>query len=317
MVSTVGQNYIGKTLNSGKDSNKRHNNVLILPLGVVAGAASSRLLLEAFKFTNKQYQESLLKSNFSSLEQEIFIDEADRMVKESGILAKGFRGIEIPGRNTLEKIPKTPLSFTKKLEQVFYRIAVPLDKFSKMLLGVFGNTAKDNSYKKAFFSTSKNMVSSEFPEALLHEVGHALDYNKNFITKMLIIIAPISMHVLIPVVIINAMLTKKQNESKKDNKEGNIINRVRNFTHNHIGLTVTTLVVPTLLKEFTASFRAVKFANKSNKMTEIMKQKHTKSLMLAFSTYLIGGALRVLTAEVAVRVKDKIWSYQLKKESQP
>lgn len=403
MENLINQNYSINTVNPSVQKKDKKVDFIKIPVGVAAGTASAWGVRKAFNFIFKRYSKYVTDNlcNLSPQEKEIFINEADRMVEESKIASKGFKGINIIGKRVTKSAcfaPKKTIEFGKilnaqtvvkkinintgeskvnfidflkanspkiskqslkdaidKMPQKLIKLAVDdktmleeaslemqkeisnsiikgslvvklkgissiasglIKKFSNILTGKFAKEDMTSILKYGCFESLTNKIYTQSPSSLLHECGHAINKNKNFITRIPANLAFISGGFLIPAVIINAMFTKKSDETDKDKENSNVLQKIRNFTHNHIGLTVAALFTPTLLEEFLASFRAIKFVNASKEITEAMKKQHNRALKLAFGTYLLGGALLALASEAAVRVKDKIWSYQPKGKAQ-
>lgn len=237
----------------------------------------------------------------------------------AGRLAKGIsceEAFEQMKSDTKKLYSEAPL--IDRLTIMFLKATKPLRKFSQWLYGMYsdGNVAA-HTLKTGAFNSLTNTIYSGRPSSLLHEVGHAINKNGNQLVKMPFRLSFLSSCLLIPLVVINAMFTKKpaipKENDKNQNNNDSSFKKIRNFAHKHVGLTVACLLIPMLAEEAVASFRAVKFVNASKSLGDNVKKQHSKALKLAFLTYLmltvsISGAIKV-----SVLVKDKILAYKKKK----
>lgn len=349
MTKIQNQNYADK---QQKPTLGRH----ILAVG--AGVATGRTIQEVLPYLSKSYLKKFNeKTNYTEFEQEIFIKEADRMVRESGIIKKGFKGIKIIDtskdlfylltlqNNTpkqLEKIPKLssvddnkiPINkaygirisdiknliengtLKQKLFILAAQIAAPFIKTSNFLIGQRLNNRDlyEGMLNGGMFDPLTNQVQVGKLSTALHEVGHAINTNKNFLTRIPLMLNTSIKLILMPAVILNGMFTRKPKASNSEENKRSKIKKMFDFTHKHIGLTVAGLMLPLLAEEAIASHRAIKFAKTSKLMSEGMKKQHIKALKLAYGTYLLGTVIVATTVKLVVSVKDKILEYKSKKQ---
>lgn len=350
MTTIQNQNYTDK---KQKPSLRRH------VLAVGTGIATGRLINEAHPFLLASYKKNFFNSfDFKTNEQEIFIKEADRMIKESEIDKKGFKGIKIIDiskdpfywlnlldnrSEQLEKIPK--LSFVdnnkvpinkayglrisdiknlikngtlkQKLFILTGQIAAPFIITSNFLIGqklINSRDLYEGMLNGGMFDPLTNQVQVGKLPTALHEVGHAINANKNFLTRIPLTLNASIKLILMPAVILNGMFTRKPKALSSEEDKRSKIKKMFDFTHKHIGLTVVVLMTPLLAEEAIASHRAIKFAKTSTLMSEGMKKQHTKALKLAYGTYLFGTVIMAGTTKLVVSVKDKILDYRSKKQ---
>lgn len=324
-------------------------------LAVSAGVATGYAISNVTPFLWMPYEDTFNKnSRLTQQEQEILLIEADRMVEESGISKKGFKGIQVVDISKelgdlfeqkdfkqIEKIPKLKFVYpekesvetflskaSKELENIrsngslkkralnwALKTFAPIKILGDALMGSFpnyrallGQSAQIGIYHPVFEKIHAGKLFS-----LLHEVGHAINAKKSIISKLPSKISILSTLVLTPMVIINAMFSRKPRKVKKENNNRNNIKKLADFTHKNIGLTIAGLSTPVLLEEAIASHRAIKFANKSKLMPESMKKQHAKGLKIAFASYLIGTVVAATTAKAVVSVKDKVLEHKSKK----
>lgn len=324
-------------------------------LAISGGVATGYAISKVTPYLWIPYEETFNKnSRFTQQEQEILLIEADRMVEESGISKKGFKGIKIVDISKefgdlfeqkdfkqIEKIPKLKFVDSQKesvedfvtnasKELEYIRSNGPLKKkvltwaltsmapikiLSNALMGIFPNyrALLGQSGQVGIYHPVSEKINAGKLFSLLHEIGHAINANKSIISKFPHKLSLFSTIVLIPVVIINAMFSRKPQKIKKENDNRNTLKKLADFTHKNIGLTIAGLMLPTLAEEAIASLRAMNFANASKLMPENMKKQHAKGLRIAFASYLISTVITAATAKAVVSVKDKILEHKSKK----
>lgn len=190
-------------------------------------------------------------------------------------------------------------------------LATPLIGLSRFLTGLSHpiNTRKEIKNKKftgGFDPLSNRIFSSEMHN-LLHEAGHAINKNKNTLTRLPLNLSILTTAILIPLVILRGVFTDKsiKDNTSPDKKEG-WFKKVKDFTREHIGLTIAALSAPTLLEEVMASSRAAKFAEKSKLLSEEAKKQHKKLLKLALGSHILNVAILASVPAAAIFIKDKI-----------
>jgi len=208
-------------------------------------------------------------------------------------------------------------SLKDRLKLSFLAIASPLVKLADLLTGNIQNKKRVRKLLKSVtngcFDPFSNRIFTAKPASVLHEIGHAINKNTSFLTRIPQNLTLISKGALIPLAILTAILTKKP--QKLDNEETNnksSFKKLKEFVHNHIGLTLAGLSVPLLIEEGLASSRAIKFVNSSKTLSETIKNQHNKVLKMAYGSYLIGTAILVCVASLTVFVKDKIIKHTVK-----
>lgn len=360
------------------------NNFSKTALSLAGGAATGFAVNNGVKYLGKPYYNTCIENldKFTPEEKEILSQEAQRMVSESGIKEKGFKGfveidllkkdnstfdynntknhsilhdqkyktntskpIKLSLREKLKQILEEEIktikefkngeklsvnaaknelesgmfksliygSFGNKLKISLLAVTAPFKKISDILLGKWKKKDLNKSIANGCFDPLSNRIFSGKQGSLMHEVGHAINRNKNFLTKIPSNLGLISSFVLIPFVILNALFNKKPQKQSEQTDERSNFKKLRDFTHKHIGLTIAGLMLPTLAEEALASSRAIKFANASKIMSDNMKKQHKKSLKLAYGTYIFTTIITASTAKLVVSVKDKIIEHKSKK----
>lgn len=345
-----------------KNANE-NSSLLRTAAGIAAGSVTGSVFLNGAQFFNDKCYSNFLKEDdkFTSQDREIFIDEAEEMVKQSRIKERGFKQIVLIDPNKgdmfwdsyyggIESFKKKDLNpegkltkgispeeafekmkadtkeaylngpLSDRLTGMFAKATKSLRIFSQWLYGIYSKPkVTAHNLKTGAFNFLTNEIYSGRPSSLLHEVGHAINKNGNQLEKAPSRLHLISSCLLIPLVVINAMFTKKTDPSKKTNNDQkdntNLFKKIRDFTHKHIGLTAAGLLVPMLVEEYSASLRAVRFVKASKNLSENVKKHHNKALKLAFGTYLILTLATSVAIKLSVLVKDKVVAYKKKKDN--
>lgn len=337
-----------------KQSNESH-----LPqtmLGIAGGAGAGLVLRKGVEQLKKPYFKLFFENadKFTPQEQDALIQEANRMVEESGIAEKGFNGINwidtykystksfseqilenLEGLDPTHSVPTGKISAEEavqklkdsiksvivkgslqdKLKIVLVSVTKPLSVIADFLTGKF-KTNEDllQRLKTGCFEPFSNTIFTSKPASVLHEIGHAINRNTSFLTKIPHNLSLISKGALIPLAILTAIFTKKPQKSdngQSTNKSS--YEKLKEFVHKHIGLIIAGLSIPLLVEEGLASTRAIKFVNASKVLSETTKNQHTKVLKIAYGSYILGTAILASVASLAVFVKDKIIEYTTKK----
>ncbi len=285
--------------------------------GLTAGAAAGYVLAQTGNILLKPCYKNFMSmmGKIHSENSDVIFKEADRMLKESGIEQKGFQGI---------KIGKSVETYKKDLQSTYKKASTykKIKMYSVEKLGILANIPyaligkidknlenhMATMLRLGVYCPMNNSIYSEFGSSLLHESGHAINSNKNFFTKIPRKAALASSVLLIPLAILTAMFHKKRNDNLNNSQNSNKsrLEKIKDFTKNHIGLTVAVLSLPLLAEEGMATLRAVNFAKKSELLTETAKKTHSKILGIAFGTYIAQVALLSTMAKTSVWIKNKI-----------
>ena len=209
-------------------------------------------------------------------------------------------------------------SLEAKLKLIFMAVSSPFSKMADLLTGKFKSKADDvkliKSLETGAFDPISNRIFTSKPASVLHEIGHAINKNASFLSKIPGELSLVSKVLLIPLAILTAIFTKKpQKTNEEQPKNKSPFKKVKDFVHNHIGLTIAGLFTPILVEEGLASSRAVKFVNASKVLSETAKKQHNKALQIAYGSYLIGTVILASIVKLSVVVKDKIMNTPLKK----
>lgn len=198
-------------------------------------------------------------------------------------------------------------SLSNKLITLGLKITSPLHALSDILLGQFQKPNLDVLLNTGCFHFMLNKAFGSHSSTLFHEIGHAINYNKGLSSKIPLKLVLLSNFILIPLVVLNAVFTKKPQQNNEQQEKQSTFKKIRDFTHTHIGLTIAGLSLPLLIEEGMASLRAINFVNKkATLMTESMKKQHTKTLAFAYGTYLAGSLITASLVKIVISVKDKI-----------
>lgn len=308
---------------TNKQEDKSQSSLPREVVGIAAGAGAGYCVGKGANLALKPYYKNLMSSfdTFHSTNSGIMIQEAERMANEANLYQKGFKGIKIVDVSSKDKITQATKAFTaeivksikegsvfKKIKFGSFCILKKITDFSYTLIGKNVKfelkTKANNCVKYGGYNPICNNVISGSTSSLLHEVGHAINKNKNFLTRIPSRLAMMSTVLLTPLAILTAMFHKKDKNQNPENKS--FLTKTMDFIKDNTGLTIAGLSLPLLAEEGMASLRAVKFANKSTLMTEAVKKAHSKLLLMAFGTYAAGAVVLTAMAKTAVWVKDKI-----------
>lgn len=219
--------------------------------------------------------------------------------------------------NTLDTFGRG--SFGAKSRLWFEVITDPFKKVSEFLTGthVSSKTKLQGGVQTGVFDFVHNVIISGSPNSLLHEVGHAINKNKNFLLKVPQRLSGISLKVLMPLVVLNAIFTQKpEKNSNHNDKKETAFSKVRTFTRNNLALTIAGLWTPVIVEEIIATARAKKFASNSNIMNKNLIKQHNKCLNIAMGSYLFAMVVSSSLAQLSVFVKDKIIDYKPKNKKE-
>ena len=277
--------------------------------------------LENLRPVTEAKTQSPIKDTFTPMEKVKKMSLKDLLTKsaKANEISKG--GGTLTLSQALSEISKCDLhvishgSFSDKLLLAALVALTPLASASSLFIG---NTQKRNlkdSIMTGCYENFSNRVFTGKSSSLLHEVGHAINKNKNFATRIPKNLKMLSSFVLIPLATLSAIFTKKPKTAKNKTKEQTTMQKVKAFNHKHIGLIVAGLSLPLLTEEAMASIRAAKFANASEVLSKNAKKQHNKNLKLAFGSYLIGTTMIAAITQAVVSVKDAIQTHKHKKNN--
>lgn len=322
------QNNATPLMNINKDINNQENNaqnssLLRETAGVAAGAGAGFCVSKTANLALKPYIKNLksFMDEFHKANSGVMLQEAERMAKEACLTQKGFMGIKIFDVSSEARVKQAAKTFLAETHQSFkngsvikkitwgsFCIFSKLSEFPYLLIGKIPNIkAKlQNAIIYGGYNPFSNNVISGRTSSLLHEIGHAINKNKNILTAMPGKLAIASTVLLTPLAILTAMFHKKEENNDKTSENKSFVSKTKDFVKEHIGLTVAGLSLPLLAEESIASLRAVKSAKKSTLMTETVKKGHSKLLLMAFGAYVAGAATLTAMAKTAVWVKHKV-----------
>ena len=319
-MSTIQKNTSLFINTEDKKNNLKSISLLRETVGLAAGAGAGFFIQNGANSALINYNRKLLSSidKFHSFNSGVMLQEAERMANEADLYQKGFKGIRIVDASSEEKLKQSikevseetiksinKMSVMKKLTLRSIVIFKKLSDISYLLIGKIPdlNSKIQGSIKYGVYNPGFNSVYSGKTGSLLHEIGHAINKNKNFFTRIPLRLTIVSSLVLTPLAILTAMFHKKENDNP-ENKT--FLTKTKDFAKDRIGLAIAVLSLPSLAEEGIASLRAFKFVEKSKLMTEAIKKEHNKILLMAFGTYVAGAAILTGMAKTAVWVKNKV-----------
>ncbi len=303
-----------------KENNPKSISLLKETVGLAAGAGAGFFVKNGANSALINYNRKLLSSidKFHSFNSGVMLQEAEKMATEADLYQKGFKGIRIVDASSEEKLKQSikevseetiksinNMSVMKKLTLRSIVLLNKLSDISYLLIGTIPDLKLkiQSGIKYGGYNPSFNYVISGRTGSLLHEIGHAINKNKNFFTRIPLRLKIVSSLVLTPLAILTAMFHKKENNNP-ENKT--FLTKTKDFVKERIGLTIAVLSLLSLVEEVLASLRAFKFTEKSKLMTEAIKKEHNKILLMAFGTYVADAAILTGMAKTAVWVKNKV-----------
>ena len=143
--------------------------------------------------------------------------------------------------------------------------------------------------KNAFYADNLKLAvaPTSKPSLILHELGHAINANKDGLMKVLQKTRGISMYAPTALLFLAPLFQKKDENNKK------------NFIKDNAGLLGFAAFLPTIIEEGMASLRGIKAAGK--KLGSAVDLKHLKrNYALAWGTYVLAGVGLGIAAKQSV-----------------
>lgn len=144
--------------------------------------------------------------------------------------------------------------------------------------------------------------------AIYHELGHAHNFNRSKIGRILQKSRPFSMYAPLAIAIYGAMTTKSK---AKDGKELSSKQKLNNSIRDNAGKLSLICTLPMLIEEGMATAKGQGWANKY--LSPANAKKVFKGNAIAYTSYLITAGALALGSYFAVKVKDKLFA---KKEAE-
>lgn len=279
-------------------------------LGAGAGASTYYCTKKfAPKFVNGNIMRAA--TSFTPDEKSVLKNSAEGVFKKSGLADKGVEYIhadennrKVVTKNLLEKVEETVQEFIKKYINPKHKKKVKVVDNDSCVHGKIKRMIKLVSKgKNAFYHPfSKQIVinKKDFSFAAFHEMGHAINANKNIWTKLLHYGSYSSMFIAPFIVGLGLMKGKKQDGQKQEG----FADRTGMFIKDNCGKLAFMSVIPLLAEEGIASIRGYNLAK--NTLKQPLLNKLCKAYGLAWCTYLSTAVIIGAGANLAIRVKDKI-----------
>jgi len=277
----------------------------LLGLGVnILGGLSSIPFFKSLKFKNEHLPPEIMHQQAIEMANTIpknnipkikILDASDKKKLETSLslMIKDLTDFYLK-QPSLHKLKDISLSYINRASSLI-----------KILIGdiPLGKLGMKSAAEYGCYFPHMNKIYSSSHSSLLHEVGHAISRNKNFLTRIPLKLATFSSLILTPAAILIGLFHKKGTENPKDK---NLYEETKDFIKNNPASTMGILSLPMLTEEFMASARAINFAEKSAVFTDVMKKEHKTLLKKAFGTYVISIAISAAMFKSAVFIKDKI-----------
>lgn len=215
---------------------------------------------------------------------------ADAVLEKTNLSKKGVRVYDINLKNISEFSP-CDIEYAQLIEEVANgeNAYFALEKINLMN----GNAIEANSV----------IINREkLPSSLLHELGHADNYNNSHFLRFLSKISTVASYVAQNMYKV-AALTKKT--VSKNGEELSKLQKTQNAIHNSAPAISGFLNLPVLIDEAMASKKAVKWAKQYGASDKYIKEL-SKNYGLAYATYVSNVFSDIATTATAKASKDKL-----------
>ncbi|MBE7706208.1 MAG: hypothetical protein E7Z91_03065 [Cyanobacteria bacterium SIG30] len=192
------------------------------------------------------------------------------------------------------------------MSNIFNMTGMPV-KLAEILNPIIGASRGKNAFftpKNIFGVIDANKIginTEKLPNALFHEIGHALNYNKGKIFKVMQKLRTPGM-ILASLLAIFPALTK--NTKAKEGQELSKAQKIKNGVRDKAGLLAFGAMVPMLLEEAVASVKGCKLAK--GVLSKDLFKKVAKTNAVAYVSYLATAVGIGIAAWGTRKVKDKL-----------
>lgn len=186
---------------------------------------------------------------------------------------------------------------SKKFKAALVEVAEPKPTTVESLKNFF-NDHFDTKLNTAWASKNR-------PSVILHEIGHAIDWNKSKISKILVKTRFWAIGAA-GILVSSAFMYKKSDDP----------NNIGNKIDKHIGAISFLSFVPTLITEASASLKGLKYLKQHTSVSPEMIKNFKTRMVWAFGTYAATALLTPVAIKLGVMVKDKIVSGNNNQEMQ-
>ena len=152
---------------------------------------------------------------------------------------------------------------------------------------------------------------NKLPNALFHEIGHAINYNSSKFWSVIQKMRNPSIAIASFIMLFAAFTTKAEAE---DGKELTKAQKTKNFIRNNAGALAGLSMLPVVSEEIMASVRGLQYASKN--LTKDLAKKVSKTNIYGAISYIAAAIGLAISAHVAVKVKDSIMEKQKAKAEQ-
>lgn len=155
------------------------------------------------------------------------------------------------------------------------------------------------------------MPEKDISYALYHEMGHAHNFNKSSVLKLLQKCRPVSM--LLPVLIATYGAFSRKSKPK-DGEELTSAQKTNNFIRDNAGKLSLVATIPMLVEEAAATIKGQKWAKEF--LSPDLAKKVLKGNSIAYGSYLLTAASLVFASWTAVKIKDKLIAKKEQKQAE-
>lgn len=154
-----------------------------------------------------------------------------------------------------------------------------------------------------------SLIEKNFIAAAPHELGHALNANGNFLTKLPRRVKEFMPMVSLSLFLVSLLHNKKTPSEKSENSKKNNIEKTKDFIKDHLFALTALTYVPKLIEEARASINGIKFVKNMNYLKAEQLIHLKKAYTFAFATYALECLSEAVTSKLVVAVKDKVTAH--------
>ena len=223
-------------------------------------------------------------------QEEISIFEnAQKVLDKTGLKEKGVEILRAGNTGITDWAPNVKSGFKKRI----------INKAAKGLEEsiLCGNNAAFHSYTNKIIMPPAGQKGQW---SLFHEIGHAMNFNKGIVGKILNALKQYTIPLTVTSLIIAFLATKKADEEKPNN----ITQKAIDFTKNNAGKIGFAMFLPTILEEGLASAKGLFLAK--NRVSTPLLHKIAKGNLIGLLSYIVTAGITSAGIFTAFTIKDSM-----------
>lgn len=272
------------------------NQVIGIGMGAFVGTLYPYLALKSVITPLSEKEKSLIArfhcksmpdvDTFSSIESAI----QDAIVK-TDLKNKGVK-LFIANENSVAELKRIMESVSKK------------NSFNQKLIKYYLDVLS-NGLNASYLIEAKNIVinDKQLFSSAFHELGHALNFNKEGIINILIKGRKLTPHS-IPILGLGFLAVGLLHKNKPQSEDKSSFEKTKDFIKNNAGKLTFMTFLPKLIDEAAASINGIKISKNYLKPDQV--ERLTKNYKHAFSTYARTAVFSSLFIFLGIKVKDEI-----------